>query len=376
MATTVVVAGALAHKPGNGGEAWNVLSWVRGLSLLGVDTWLLEEIAGPSSLRASGWFADVTTEFAIGDRAILLTGEGPLGALDSFADVRDVLVSADLLLNISGTLRSPDLLALPRRRAYIDLDPGFTQIWHAQGVTDLGLDRHEVHLTVGMNIGTPACALPTGGLRWMPCRQPVILTDWPVTAPAPGAAFSTVATWRNGYGSVAWGGVDYGLKVHEFRQLIGLAPRVAVPLELALAIHPEDEPDAARLRSAGWRVVPAGDVAATPAQFRSYVQASRGELSVAQGVYARARTGWFSDRTVRYLASGRPAVVQDTGVAEHLPTGSGLLTFDDIDGAVAALDAVAADPVVHRAAARRFVEDHFEARAVLADVLHGCEVPW
>lgn len=376
MATTVVVSGALANKPGNGGEAWNVLSWVRGLRLLGVDAWLVEELAGPASIAATSWFTDVTGGFGLGDRAVLLTGEGPLGAIDSLDDVRDVLGAADLLLNISGTLRSSGLVALARRRAYVDLDPGFTQIWHERGVADLGLDRHDVHLSVGTNIGSPMCPIPTGGLQWLPCRQPVILDDWPVTPLPPDGAFSTVSTWRNGYGTVEWEGVEYGLKVHEFRRIIDIATRVGVPLEVALSIHAEDEPDATRLRSAGWRVASASDVAATPAQFRAYVQASRGELSVAQGVYAHARTGWFSDRTVRYLASGRPAVVQDTGMGEHLPTGSGLLTFRDADSAVAAIDAVEADPVAHAVGARAFVEDHFEARAVLADVLGRCEVSW
>jgi hypothetical protein len=182
----------------------------------------------------------------------------------------------------------------------------------------------------------------------------VLLDHWSV-APAPdGGAFTTVASWRGPFGPVRHHGGWLGGKARELRALVGLPALVDVPLEVALQIDAADAADRRALEHHGWRVVPATTVAGDPCSFRRYVQASAGELSVAQGLYVHARTGWFGDRTTRYLATGRPAVVQDTGFSADLPVGEGLLAFTDLAGAAAALEQVAADPEHHRRAARRW----------------------
>src|SRR4029453_17528997 len=126
-----------------------------------------------------------------------------------------------------------------------------------------------------------------------------------------------------------------------------------VPLEICLAIH-DSESDRRRLEANGWRLVSPRQHAATPETYRDYIHRSRAEFTVVKQGYAAGRTGWFSDRSACYLASGRPVVIQDTGIAAYLPPGTGLLTFSDIDSAVDALEQVENDYARHAAAAVSF----------------------
>ena len=171
-----------------------------------------------------------------------------------------------------------------------------------------------------------------------------------------------------------WDGTVYGLKLHEFRKIVDLPRHTSTPLELALDIHPGDEADWMLLCDHGWHVREAATVSATPEAFRTYVQSSMGELTVAQGVYAHGRTGWFGDRTVRYLASGRPAIVQDTGWAERVEFEAGLVTFGDLDGARRAVEAVWTDLERHAKAARTVAEEHFASDVVLSEFLARADV--
>jgi len=394
--TVVVVAGALANKPGNGGEAWVRLSWLLGLRGLGVETWFVEQI-DPETLRAGAgrdvaWFEQVVGRFGFAERAALLRSDGAVVCGPAREQVQEALARADLLLNLSGNLALEELLRLPRRRAYVDLDPGYTQLWHAAGALGDALDRHEELLTVGLAIGRNGCRLPLGGRRWRPVPPPVPLEEWPAcpppsttagaprseaaASPAPAAApsprFTTVASWRGGYGRVEHDGRLLGQKAHEFRRFAGV-PRASAAsgatFEAALAIDPGDRADADRLADGGWQLVDPRAVAGDPDAFRRYVQGSLAELSPAQGVYVETRCGWLGDRTTRYLASGRPAIVQATDLPPELPCGEGLLTFATPEEAVAAAEAVLADPGRHACAALALAQEHFDAERVVGGVL-------
>jgi hypothetical protein len=194
----------------------------------------------------------------------------------------------------------------------------------------------------------------------------VVLEDWPRIAPAALDRFTTIASWRGPFGPIEHGGRAYGLKVHEFRRVIGLPARSDTRFEIALDIDPADDRDLRALRADGWQVVDPRTVAGDPDAFRAYVQGSGAEFSVAQGVYVDTRCGWFSDRTTRYLASGRPALVQDTGFSETLPVGDGLVAFRTLDEAAAGAADIASRYAEHCEAARRIAEEHFDARHVLA----------
>ena len=181
--------------------------------------------------------------------------------------------------------------------------------------------------------------------------------------------FTTIASWRGPYGPVEYGGKRFGLKVHEFRKFIELPERAKQTFEIALDIHPADEQDRIALGRHGWQLVDPRSVAADPAAFRRYVQTSGAELSVAQEIYVDTGSGWFSDRTVRYLASGKPALVQDTGFSRNLPVGEGLLAFSTLQEAIAGVERIAADYEHHCRAARELAETFFDSEKVLSQFM-------
>ena len=361
MSTAAIVAGAIANKPHNGGEAWVRLSWARGMQKLGWRVHFVEQMAAADD-DAVRYFRQVTRDFGLAADASLVGEDGKLltGAPPP--------QSADMLLNISGHLRIPALLERVRRKVYIDIDPGYTQIWHEQGLAPVS--GHDCYYTIGVNVGSPACPIPTGGIAWRHVLQPVVLADWPAMPRPAEMKFTTVAAWRGSFGSVTYDGRAYGQKVHEFRKVIDLPRRSPThAFEIALQIHEGDAKDRAALEAGGWRIVDPRSVASTPQDFRRYVQTSAAEFSVAQGVYVQTHSGWFSDRTTRYLATGRPAIVQATGPV-GFPVGEGLLTFQTLDQAAAAVKAVAHDYDRHSRAAREIAANHFDSDKVLSKLLN------
>jgi hypothetical protein len=376
--TTVIVSGAVANKHRHGGSAWVRLSWAEAFRRLGFDVLFVESLdprhavdgrgerCAPRASANAAAFATAMDAAALTDSAALLTTDG--GAVCGLPreELLDRAAGAALLVNLSGHLRDAQLRASARVRAFVDLDPGYTQVWHAEG-RDVGAASHELHFTVGANVGGARCALPAGGVRWRAIRQPVVLERWPVSDEG-FSRFTTVGSWRGAFGPIAYDGRSYGVKAHEFRRIADVPRRAGLPCEVALDIHPADAADAELLRDGGWRLAEPALVA-EPRAFARYVAASGGELSAAQGVYVGTRSGWCSDRTVRYLASGRPAVVQETGLGDTLPLGDGLLTFRTADEAVARIRDVAANHVRHRRAARALAEEWFSHERALAPVL-------
>jgi hypothetical protein len=362
--TTVIVSGALANKHRHGGSQWVRMSWAEGLRRLGFDVVFVEELhEGGNAETFAGLMAQLQLPGALldGERVMGMRAEELHGRLDDAA----------LLVNLSGHLRRPDLLRRVRRRAFVDLDPGYTQIWQAEG-RDVGLGGHHFHFTVGANVGTRHSTIPTAAIRWHPVRQPVVLDRWPFRD-GEFSAFTTVASWRGAFGPVSWNGYSFGVKAHQFRRFAGVPAASRLPFEIALDMHPGDDADRDRLQRSGWRVLDSERVA-TPAGFADFVGASGAEFSVAQGVYVETASGWFSDRTVRYLASGRPALVQDTGFSRTLPVGDGLLAFRSPAEAVAQARALVDDYDRHRRAARRLAEEFFAPGPALTPLLDAVGV--
>jgi hypothetical protein len=376
--TTAVVGGALANKAGYGGEAWIRLSWVQGLRRLGIDAWLVEDLDAATCVDRGGapvppcdsynlaYFTEVVTAFGLADRAVLRV-DGGRQIYGADADALEALrTQAELVINIGGHLPA-EVLFPGALRVYIDIDPGWTQFWHATGDPGARLDGHHAYYTIAEHLGTTRCSIPTGGLEWRTIRQPVVLGDWPVTAgPGPGR-FTTVASWRNPLGPV--GDESLGGKHHQFRRFVELAVDSVAVHELAVRIDPGDAADQRLLAANGWRMVDPAEVARTPADFQAYVQGSSAEFSPAQGVYAHTSSGWFSDRSLRYLASGRPVLVQDTGLGDIYPVGEGLVTFDTLAGAREGEERIAADYPAHASAARAIAERYFDSDLVLGRLL-------
>lgn len=378
------VAGALANKPGNGGEAWVRLSWIRGLERLGWRVVFVEQVASAACTDGRGapapweasenrrFFDRVVADFGLSGSAAVIVDGGRVVHGMSRDEILDRAPSARLLLNVSGHLDWEPLFSRLRNRVYLDIDPGFTQFWQAQGTGGSRLEGHEEYFTVGLNVGAADCRIPTCGIRWRHVVPPVVLDDWPVataTNGSPTDRFTTVASWRGPFGPITHDGQTFGLKVHEFRKVLDLPARTGLPFEMALAIHPGDVADRDKLLAAGWHLADPATVAADPHAFRDYVSGSHAEFSVAQGVYVDTASGWVSDRTVRYLAAGRPALVQDTGFSRHLPTGTGLVTFRTPAEAAAGAADIVARYAEHRAAARAIAERHFDSDRVIGRLL-------
>ncbi|MFM2294699.1 MAG: hypothetical protein RLZZ350_1112 [Verrucomicrobiota bacterium] len=391
----VIVSGALATKPGNGGNAWTRMSWARGFEQLGCEVWFIEQL--PATMERGvhaasiNFFQTVTAQFGLTQNSALLWGNEVLVG-PPLADLVKRVQNAALLFNLSGHLSQPELFAAARSRLYYDDDPGFTQFWHAQGA-NLRLANHDFHFTIGENIGTPNYTIPTSGINWRHTRAPVVLADWPVCAPKKFDRFTTIASWRGAFGSVTHEKKTYGLKCHEFRKFLELPRLVKNRLELgnqetrktpafldslfeiALQIHPADKKDLDALITHGWRVIEPHTVAGSCDSFRSYVQNSAAEFSPAQSIYVETNSGWFSDRTVRYLASGRPALVQETGFSQHVKTGAGLLSFRNLDEAVESAEKIARDYAAHCRAARAVAEEFFDADKIIRRLAAEISLP-
>jgi hypothetical protein len=191
--------------------------------------------------------------------------------------------------------------------------------------------------------------------------------DLATVPPARDAAWTTIMTWNPFKGPLVHEGREYGAKGPEFEKLIDLPRESGRRLEVAVGGLTDVLKQ--RLTRHGWQVADGPATTRTPRLYRQFLAESRGELSCAKEVYVALRTGWFSERTVCYLASGRPAVVQDTGFAADVPLGEGLLAFDDAAGARAGIERVERDYDDHCRAARRVAEARFAAQRVLGRLL-------
>jgi hypothetical protein len=280
---------------------------------------------------------------------------------------QEVVRSADVLWNLCGAAKQP-LLSLFRRRVLIDLDPGVYQLSGLEW--DMGLSDHDVFFTIGEKVNDADCEIPDLGVRWQPISPFVFLPMWPA-APDPGreAAFTSVTQWE-------WREIWLGERVlsrskrEAYLRCIDLPGRTGLRFELAANIDPEDDTgDRELLLSHGWKLVHPHEAVRTPTAYRRYIAGSRAEFLCPKPVYVDLRTGWLSDRSVCYLASGRPVICEDTGFPERVPTGTGLLAFRTVDEAAEAITDVHADYERHAAAARELAVDLFDSRDRLGKML-------
>lgn len=370
--SVVVLAARLAADRGQGGHAWAMLNWALGLERCGHRVVLVEpsrDDLTPPAASAVAWAGGVLRRHGFtGSYTIVGPGAAwSTGDLD-VATLRSALGRADTLVNLSGIWRD-DLSTTIPRRIYVDLDPGFTQLWELEGI-DMGLDRHTAFVTVGLDLGTSRCRVPCDGRSWVTTPPPVVLDHWPATASPPGGRYTTVANWRS-YGTVHRDGVRHGQKAHSFRSLLSLAACAPAPVEAALSIHPDETTDLCALDDAAWPWVPAARVAGSPERYRDYVRASRGELGIAKEGYVVARTGWVSDRSACFLASGRPVLAQDTGGSSVLADHDGFVRFRTVEEAVAGLSEFERRWDDHARGAREVARRHFAHEPVLTTVLEA-----
>jgi hypothetical protein len=282
------------------------------------------------------------------------------------SQVNSILEKADILLNVSNGLKlRPWHLQVPIR-VLIDTDPVFTQVAHLTlpGSIESCLN-HTAFYTFGENIGRRECSIPKDGVPWKPTRQPIALESWPYCVPTPDGAFTTVLSWRS-YRPVEYGGVRYGQKAESFAPYLDLPKRAGCRLELALEGDSSVKEDLTRR---GWQVVDGLHITADAFAYQHYVQRSLAEFSIAKEAYAVSRSGWFSERSAAYLASGRPVLVQETGFSDWLHSQQGVVSFTSPETAVEGLRSIQADYAGHCRAARLIAEEYFDAKTVLGRLL-------
>jgi hypothetical protein len=368
---TILVSGMIAGDPYQGGATWAVLQYVLGFRRLGHEVYLIEPVDDRSDWQTNAsarYFKEVTREFGLEESAALLHVKTRRTVGLPYDRLIEAARRSDVLFNISGMLNDPELTDPVDRRVYLDLDPAFNQLWQAAEGIDRHLEGHHVFVTVGQSIGKPECPVPTCGRQWIATLPPVVLEHWPETTAPPSGAITTVGNWRS-YGPIQYQGVLYGQRAHSLRQIIGLPRRTRARLVLALAIHEGDSRDIEALRENGWELTDPIEAVGTPGRYRDFIQLSAMELGVAKSGYVVSRSGWFSDRSACYLASGRPVIAQDTGFSAYLPTGVGLLSFASADDAAAAIERIMADPQKQGKKARQIAQEHFDSDRVLPALL-------
>jgi hypothetical protein len=387
----IVVGGYLGLLPA-GGVTWDYVQYPAGFAALGHDVAYIEDTRLWPVYQTGGW--DDCTASVEHLAAVMKDFELPWAYRDeasgrcfgmSAERVREVCAAADIFVNVSCASFMRDEYRRIPIRAAIDSDPMFTQIQYLSrqmftpGTPGLreSIDAHTHHFTFGENVGAEDCRMPDCGIEWLPTRQPVLLDRWRAEArPAAGGAYTTLMNWTAGK-PLDYEGERWGQKDVEFRRFFTM-PMAAKGIPLAVAVGQTGgagEPfPAEAARAAGWQVLDPAEHAPDWRAYREFIARSRGEFSIAKETYVKARTGWFSCRSACYLAAGRPVVTQDTGWSRSLPTGCGLLAFDDEAGAVEALRRIEAEPEAHARAARAVATEFFDSRRVLGRMLERLEV--
>jgi hypothetical protein len=366
-----------------GGMAWHHLQYVMGLAAMGHEVLFLEDSgdhpwacydpqrgvtdADPSyGLQFAG---ETFERVGLGRHWVYHDAIGFRWHGPAAEGVAKFCKSADVVLNLSGAnpLR-PWVSEIPVR-AYIDTDPVFTQLRHLSDRGRLERTRqHTAFFSFGENFVRPGHAIPDDGLSWRPTRQPVVLDAWPVILGPASGHFTTVMQWDKTLQNVPrkFRGRFYGCKADSFEPYMELPWLSGVALELAVGgcDAPRSE-----LRGKGWKLRNPLEVTRDPWTYQKYIQRSKAEFSIAKHGYVTARSGWFSERSAAYLASGRPVVLQDTGFSDWLDCGEGVVPFDSLSSAALGLRDVVARYEDHCLSARRIAESYFDSGKVLSRLL-------
>jgi hypothetical protein len=356
-----------------GGHLWVFLNWAAGFRAHGCRILWLDVIeptdTGESLQHKIAKLKSRITPHGLADSIVLVQPDGtPLEHRTDCLDLEEA-ISADLLFDLRYDFPESLVKRLPRT-ALLDIDPGILQV--AMKRKDLTPARHDIYFTIGETVGQPGSRIPSLGIDWVHVPPCVSTELWPATPIPSDGAFTTVSHWYTGDWMVDDDGSFYeNDKRSAYLPFLELPKRVRAPLELA--IHLAGDPvEREVLESHGWHVKEAHDVAGSPADFQRYIQSSRGEFSCVKPAYVKMLTSWISDRTLCYLASGRPAIIQDTGPTRYCSGHEGVLRFRDLEGAIECFEAIESDYSAHSAAARALAEQHFSASKAAAAVLDRC----
>jgi hypothetical protein len=367
----LILAGIIGRYP-VGGVTWCALHYIAGLQRLGYEVFYLEDTGECGfDVRTGGISKDPSYALRYIRAHLAMVGlENGWAYIDyrgryygtPRGQVVDRCREADGMINLSGGCWFARPEYDPLRKVFIDTDPGFTQraiVETAAGWYRDFFGSQDARFTFALNIGAPGCSIPATPFSWQPTIQPLVLDFWPVVPPPPEAPWTTVLSWR-----IDNFGMSQG-KGGDLLRMLDLSRPNGRRVLLAAAGQPPTD----LLHARGWETTDAVEATVDAAAYRRFIQASRAELGFAKAMYVQTRSGWFSDRTQCYMASGRPAVVRDTGFGEVLPCGEGLLPFTDAPAALRAMAEVDRDYARHSRRAREIAEEYFAAEKVLPSLL-------
>jgi len=373
------------HTMGRPGATDCGMAYLLGLQRLGHEVFLFEEVEpdrvwGPNyeKVMFDGWhgrrhFEAVARDYGLWPRCCLIYNQGEATHGMTMADAVRVAKECDLLLDVGCFLRTPEIIGNARRRAYVDETPAKTQAFVSEYGIDQGFAVHDWFFTVGLNVGTARGDVPDCGLSWHGIVHPVVLDQWPARVDPSCRSFTTISNWASKE-TFNLNGRYSGEKSDQWLRFLALPRRTSQPIEVALNVAPGYDGDLRQFTENGWIVTDPRRMR-TLDDYREYIAASRGEFSIGNNRYVQFRTGWTSDRSARYLASGKPVLVQSTGFEDVLPTGEGLVSFHTLEDAVVALEGINRDYLRHCRAARAIAEEHFDATKVLGRMLEVMELP-
>jgi hypothetical protein len=361
-----------SSRKGRGGQTMLVLQWLHGLERLGHHVLFLDHLGwDPKENRGDGLrrFRETVTDWWHRDQCALIynkTNKSFYGL--EVQEIARFAEEAEAVITVAapGGRDAPPYIENVRPRILIEQDPGYTHLWATRKDPLDIFGEHDIYYTVGGNVGTARCSLPTHDIRWRPIWNPVFLDWWSPEQRISRDRFTTIAGWSGG-GYLEFEGIILGPKREEIRKFTELPRLAGETLEIALDIEPDD-PDLIALGEHGWTAEPA-EIVGSPAQYHDYVQGSLAEFSVAKGGYVGTRSGWFSDRSECYLTCGRPVVLQSTGFEDLLPTGEGLFAVSTVEEAAEAIRAIRRDYDRHARAARAIALEHFDSNKIVTRLL-------
>lgn len=413
MNTIVISPSNVVTFPEGGGHFWVYMQYVQGFLAQGCDVYWLERFVRSGNRNRDDemlrLFATRMERFGLKGKTILYTLEDSsslsspvlkfIGVTEAVGE--SVFRRADLLLNFYYAM-DPLLLERFSRTALVDIDPGLLQFWVSTG--QLSVSAHDYYLTTGETVGTPSANFSDCGLPWIRIRPPVSLEFWPYRFDQKCEAFSTISSWWGGAGKGEFitdgkGTLYENNKRVTFLQHVSLPRLTTQPLELALNLGEGDQDEGDKLDvqdtstedsiegvtdyvsdavdkkillKHGWRLRNAYEVADTPESYQAYIQSSRGEFSCAKPSCLRFQNAWVSDRTICYLSSGKPVVVQDTGPSDYLPNGEGMFRFSTIEEAIESFSVINSNYKKHCLKAREIAAAYFDAKQITKKILDCC----
>src|SRR5262245_4459036 len=368
MSTVVCLAANTLEYPEGGGHLWVYLNWALGLRALGCRVIWLEAVASGTPIaevnRLSASLKGRLERYGLADCLALCAASG--GPLDPGTSGAITDTGADLLLSLRYDLH-PEVVRRFRRTALIDIDPGLLQIWLAGG--QINIAQYDIYFTIGETVGRPGARFPDAGRQWQYTPPCVALTAWQPCPSLPQAPFSTISHWYEDEWVEGADGYYRNDKRSGFEPFLDLPRHTTQPLELALCLADDEQDDRRMLEDRGWRVRHAYSVSSTPGDYQRYIQEARGEFSCVKPSCVRLANAWVSDRSLCYLASGKPVVCEHTGPSRILPDADGFFRFRNLDEAARCLETAAADYERHSRQARALAEEFFDARKVAKRVL-------